>query len=62
MDMFLRGNSSRGSWEKGRKHEAAEARSPALAELLGLQEESSYGKLLRTMPRGLKDELGSVSS
>lgn len=28
---------------------------PALAELLGLQDESSYGQLLRTMPRGLKD-------
>lgn len=37
-------------------------RSPALAELLGLQEESSYGKLLRTMPRGLNEELGSASS
>lgn len=35
--------------------------SPALAELLGLQDESSYGQLLRTMPRGLKEEWTSMS-
>lgn len=40
----------------------ARRRSPALAELLGLREESSYGKLLRTMPRGLKEEPASASS
>ncbi len=36
--------------------------SPALAELLGLQDESSYGQLLRTIPRDLKDEWTSTSS
>ncbi len=35
---------------------------PALAELLGLQDESSYGQLLRTMPRDLKEEWTSMSS
>lgn len=44
------------------KEEAVEGLSPALEELLGLRDESSYGKLLRTMPRGLKDELASASS
>lgn len=37
---------------------------PELTELFGLQEEaeSSYGKLLRTMPRGLKVHWSSASS